>query len=321
MPTSTDTPSALSPYLGYGRRTDKTLPGRAVNASRGLLYVMLALLASAIIWSAVTKLDVVVNANGRLRAEGESLRVSAPEAGVVQAVNVAVGEHVVAGARLVQLDDYKYEAEITRLAADVEAARAQADRSRKSEAAAAVDDPFLLQQARLQTAQDEARLRSLDAQLGEARQARDRMTLRSPVAGKVTRLAVTRPGASLTAGEIAAEIAPDGRPLVAEVLIPNSSMRGILPGMPVRLRFDALPSQDYGYAAGHLVTVDPDADQQGFYKGIVALDQSDLHGPRGSASLRLGLIADARIIIERSSVLSFVLRPLRQFREPITVNR
>ena len=43
---------------------DKVLPGPGILLSRALLYVVLLLIASATVWAAVTRLDIVVYAAG-----------------------------------------------------------------------------------------------------------------------------------------------------------------------------------------------------------------------------------------------------------------
>ena len=93
-----DDASAFAP--GW-QRLDHAPPS---GARRRLLHVLVALLAAAIAWACVGKLDVVVVADGRLVPRTQLKLVQPVEPGVVREVLVAEGASVLAGDPLVRLD-------------------------------------------------------------------------------------------------------------------------------------------------------------------------------------------------------------------------
>ncbi|CAG0987773.1 Hemolysin secretion protein D, plasmid [Burkholderiales bacterium] len=90
-------------------------PGR-----RRLLHALLALLACAVAWTWLGRLDVVVVAEGRLAPRTQLRIVQPPDAGVVREVLVAEGASVLAGELLVRLDAVLAESETRALRAELQ---------------------------------------------------------------------------------------------------------------------------------------------------------------------------------------------------------
>lgn len=111
---------------------DRLLPGPGVLLSRGVLYVVLLLLGAAGIWAAVVRVDVVVQARGRLVVDGEPVPITAPEPGMVIEVAVKVGARVRKDDVLLRLDPLKHASEATQIASQLKALRGEAARHRQS---------------------------------------------------------------------------------------------------------------------------------------------------------------------------------------------
>lgn len=170
-----------------------------------------------------------------------------------------------------------------------------------------------------QAVEGRAKADGLAAKLRQLTGFEHRMSLVSPVAGVVTQLAVLHPGSVVGTGDAAVVLAPDNKPLLAAIQIPNVSMRRLHPGLPVRLRFDAYPYQDFGDLEGVLDRIDPDAGASGEYRAWVSLRQTTLRGVRGAAPVAPGLQLDAEMIVDRRTVLDYLLRPFQRLTEPIRV--
>lgn len=166
----------------------------------------------------------------------------------------------------------------------------------------------------------EAKTIALEIQMGQFGEAERRTSITAPEAGVITHLAVKHPGSMLQTSEPAVQIAPDGRPIMARLAIPNKLMRRVRGGMKVRLRFDALPHQDYGFVDGTLLRIDPDVDKEGAYAAIASLDKTILTGRYGAERLRVGLDCDADIVIEQRSLLDTILRPFKELDQPLRMS-
>ena len=91
--------------------------------------VLLALLALTLIWAVFGRVDVVVNATGKVIPTSRTKTVASVDTAVVRAIHVADGQEVKAGDVLVELDAREYEAERDKAAGDVAAARLKVARS------------------------------------------------------------------------------------------------------------------------------------------------------------------------------------------------
>lgn len=100
---------------------DRVLPGPGVLLTRILLYLIFLILAAALAWTAIARVDVAITAAGRLVVGDEPVRITAPEEAMVVEVPVAVGAHVEAGAVLLQLDCYQHGSDAARTAAEAAA--------------------------------------------------------------------------------------------------------------------------------------------------------------------------------------------------------
>jgi HlyD family secretion protein len=363
------------------RPLDRVLPGAGVFLSRAVFYILLGMIGATILWMGLTDVDVVVQSRGRIVVEGEPVRISVPESGMVIDVGTSVGARVGKGDVLLKLDPFKVTSEAVQLESEIRAVRAESARHResakanrdvletvKSERALTVKTSdiiagqvkalkdlllrgsasvFQVDQKEQELNEARARLVRLDAEFKRSENAADleerqalegdarldglvaklkllheterQMTLTSPVAGTVTRLAVLHPGSYLGSSEQAVVIMPDDRPLRASLQIPNASMRRLRSTMKVKMRFDAYPYQDWGFIEGEILRIDPDADAEGSYRAWVSLARPDITGPRGVEKLRPGLQLQADIIVERRTILDFALTPFKRLNGPVSV--
>ncbi|MCF4130113.1 HlyD family type I secretion periplasmic adaptor subunit [Methylobacterium sp. SyP6R] len=85
---------------------------------RATAWTVMALVAGAVSWASLSRIEIVATAPGRLVPVGEVKRVQPLETSVVKAIHVAEGDHVVAGQVLIDLDP-------TEASADLESTRTE----------------------------------------------------------------------------------------------------------------------------------------------------------------------------------------------------
>ncbi|HZE98503.1 MAG TPA: HlyD family efflux transporter periplasmic adaptor subunit [Planctomycetota bacterium] len=364
------------------RVLDKVLPGPGILLSRAIFYVIFLLLVAAGVWAAAADIDIVVQSRGRLQVEGEPVKITVPEPGMVVEAPVAVGTRVKKGDVLLKLDATKLSSESTQLEAELRAGASEVERHREAAKAGrdvlrkveeekvlardsikivesqvdslkqllkeGVASIFQVNQKEQEVNEHRARIARLEAEIQRSqteaslqeRQAREietrlegvreklslmratekQMTVLSPVDGTVTQASVLHAGRFLSTGEVAFTIHPDAQPLRALLRLPNASMRRLHPGLPVKIRFDAFPYQDYGHLQGEILRIDPDADEEGHYRAWVRLPSAEIRGPRGAEPLRPGLLLEADVVVERRTVLDLAVKPFKRLGEPIRVN-
>ena len=127
-------------------------------------------------------------------------------------------------------------------------------------------------------AQLEAEIANTQNLLNQARTQLVQKFLYAPVEGIVSSLNLSNTGEVVQQGQTIAEIAPKTAPLVLTASLPNGEAGFIKQGMPVQVKLDAYPYQDYGIVSGKVKSISPDTkkdDQLGsVYKVEVALDRN-----------------------------------------------
>jgi hemolysin D len=91
--------------------------------ARGIAFVIVALVASAVLWASLGHVDVVATAEGKIVPNGQVKTIQPFEIGVVKRLLVHDGERVTAGQILIELDPTSNIAEQERIARDLDQAR------------------------------------------------------------------------------------------------------------------------------------------------------------------------------------------------------
>jgi HlyD family secretion protein len=150
--------------------------------------------------------------------------------------------------------------------------------------------------------------------LNSARKKLIQRFLSAPVDGIVSSLDIHHQGEVVQPGRTLAEIAPKTAPLVLSANLPNREAGFIKLGMPVQVKIDAFPYQDYGAIAGKVISISPDTKQdkqQGaVYKVEVALDHNFIIAKGQTIPFKAGQTATADIVIRRRRIAEVLLDPI-----------
>jgi membrane fusion protein len=144
--------------------------------------------------------------------------------------------------------------------------------------------------------------------------------IRAPAAGQIAMLQVNK-GKAVQPQRLQLEIVPENSPLRAELLIPTRAAGFVRVGQEVRLLYDAFPYQNFGAHTGRITelsnTVVTKADAAGpivpeepVYKAVVVLDRPDVDANGRKVPLQVGMLLQAKIILDRRSLARWILDPL-----------
>ena len=114
-------------------------------APRIVMWLLIAFVVIAVIWSIFGRIDVVATAQGKIIPSGGSKIIQPMETATVKAIHVRDGQHVKAGDVLVELDATTAAADVMRIGNDHLTTRLQAERSRAMLAAINQDSPSTLE--------------------------------------------------------------------------------------------------------------------------------------------------------------------------------
>ncbi|MBV6623870.1 MAG: HlyD family efflux transporter periplasmic adaptor subunit [Rivularia sp. (in: Bacteria)] len=164
-----------------------------------------------------------------------------------------------------------------------------------------------------QIAQTSTQIQSLNIQLQQR-------TVRSPIDGIIFELPVSKPGQVLQPGQRIARIAPKGKDMVIKAQMPSSETGFLKVGMPVKIKFDAYPFQEYGIGKGKVKWISPDSKQtaQGgaeIYELEIALDKPYIQNGDKRINLAPGQSATAEVIVRQRRVIDLLLDPFKKLQK------
>ncbi|MGK7953741.1 MAG: HlyD family efflux transporter periplasmic adaptor subunit, partial [Crocosphaera sp.] len=160
--------------------------------------------------------------------------------------------------------------------------------------------------------QTKSQIESLEYQLSQR-------VVKAPIEGTVFDLPIDAEGAVVQPGKRILEIAPQGTNLILKAQMATAESGSVSQGMPVKMKFDAYPFQDFGIIEGTLVEVSPTTTEietpDGktlVYDLTIELDKTCVPTPDECIKLRPGDTAKAEVIIRQRRIIDFVLDPFKK---------
>lgn len=149
----------------------------------------------------------------------------------------------------------------------------------------------------------------------------------APIAGTVFQLPIKKPGAVVRMGQMVTQIAPLGSPLVLRGKMSSSDSGFLKVGLPVKVKFDAYPFQDYDIVPGRLSWISPDSrlasdSSQGtsptvqeFYEVEIELERNYVQNNERKVTLTPGQTATADVVIRQRRIADILLAPFKSLRQ------
>jgi hemolysin D len=146
--------------------------------------------------------------------------------------------------------------------------------------------------------------------------------LKASVDGTVFQLPIQRAGSVVQPGAMIAEISPINSPLVIRAQMATTESGSLKTGLPVKLKFDAYPFQDYGVIEGNLLKISPTTFELDTANGKVAayqlditLNQNCLPTANQCIPLRPGDTATAEVVVRQRRIIDFLLDPFKKLQQ------
>ena len=179
-----------------------------------------------------------------------------------------------------------------------------------------------IQRLELEITQLKAKIVDKENQLVTAKAKLEQRFLYAPVDGVILSLNIQNSGKVVQPGQTVAEIAPQGAPLELSAVIANQDAGFVKVGMPVKVKFDAYPYQDYGIIPGTVSSISADAEVDpkigAVYQVKITLDQDYVTHEEQQIHFKAGQTASAEIIIRRRRIADILLEPIRKLQKDST---
>jgi hemolysin D len=163
-----------------------------------------------------------------------------------------------------------------------------------------------------QIKENQSQMESLNYQLAQR-------IVKAPVNGFIFQLSTFKAGSVLQPGGLVAEIAPKQSSLILKAQMHPTESGSLDLGMPVKLKFDAYPFQDFGIVEGKLINISPTTKvvdtEQGkteSYELEVKLNRDYIQAKNKRVALRPGQTATVEVILRQRRLIDFVLDPFKK---------
>ncbi len=144
----------------------------------------------------------------------------------------------------------------------------------------------------------------------------------APIDGVIFQLPIKGKGTVVQPGKMITEIAPHKKSLILKAQIATKESGSLIKGMPVKIKFDAYPFQDYGVVKGKLIVISPTSkiveNQQSntaTYNLEITLNQTCISTSKECILLRPGDTATAEVIVRQRRVIDFILDPFKKLQQ------
>lgn len=172
-----------------------------------------------------------------------------------------------------------------------------------------------MRQLQLRMTELQAKINETQVLLAQAQAQLKQRLVYAPASGRILTLNVRQTGELLQAGQQLAEIAPQNQPLILSALLPSQEVGFVKVGMPVQVKLDAFPYQDYGVIAGRVSKLSlnskPIENAGLFYQVDIALEKHAIRAKGETIKFRPGQTGTAEIVTRRR-ILDILLDPIKQ---------
>ncbi len=213
----------------------------------------------------------------------------------------------------------KMQGQLTEQLAEVDRLQAEAASKQAAARQTQLEKEQKIQQLEMELNQIKSKTAETQTLLAQAKNKLKQRFLYAPVSGVISALNIHNTGEVVQPGQTIAEMTPNQAPLVLEVSLPNREAGFVKTGMPVQVKFDAFPYQNYGVIPGKVVSISPDAktdERLGVvYRVEVSIDRDSVKANNQTWKLKAGQTATAEIVIRQRSIADILLDPLKQLQK------
>ena len=162
----------------------------------------------------------------------------------------------------------------------------------------------------------ELKLAKLEQELIRTKEQYSFLDISAPISGFVQEVSSLNVGDYVVENQNVLVIVPDDtKSFKVELEVPTKNIGEITSGMEVKYRLSAFPFFEYRGAEGFIETIDSDVrqgnDGQLFYRVCSDIDKVSFKNKKGQEyPLRAGIEVNARIVLEKISVIHFILRKM-----------
>jgi multidrug resistance efflux pump len=317
--------------------------------SRGLIYLILLLLAVATAYSLWGRMDIVAECPAVARPLSDLIKVVADRSGYIDRIYVSEGQEITQDmplflirsresmersqevnrlkleqnrATIASIDSELefWRKEVARLSKDVKdledllksgiVSRKDVEDTRSNLNKAETEVSKL--QSRRNITANESRI--LEQQMAERVEESEKL-ITAESAGTLAELFFKNTGEYIQGSELLCTIVPEDSPIFMDITVANRDIGFIQEQMSVKYKFEAFPSTDYGILKGSVSAIPPAAvenEQIGFVYQVQGPLEKPFFEIEGKAyPIKTGMTATAEIVTENKTIFAILFRRIK----------
>lgn len=143
--------------------------------------------------------------------------------------------------------------------------------------------------------------------------------IKAPVDGIVIQFPFKQVKSFVQVGQLVTQLAPQKSSMILKTQMPSQESGFLKAGMPVKVKFDAYPFQDYGVVTGQVKWISPDSkiventgNKQEVFELDIVLDKNYIQYRGKNINLNLGQTASAEVVTGQKKIGDFILDPFKK---------
>jgi len=141
-----------------------------------------------------------------------------------------------------------------------------------------------------------------------------RLSMRSPVRGRIQGLKIRTIGAVVPPGGVVMEVVPEG-PMLVETRILSKDRGHVTKGQDVNIKVTTFDYARFGSVSGKVEAISPttyidEKTGEPYFKGIVTLDANYVGDVPGQFPVQPGMTVQADIITGNKTIMQYLLKPI-----------
>lgn len=286
------------------------------KVSNIIIWLVLALIVTAVVWAALAKTDISVTAQGSVVPKDNLFSVMSVTGGEVTEIAVEDGQRVNEGDLLFAFDSTNEEETLKLL--DYEISVLEKQKQTYEELMLDVEErlgeeqkDLSIEAERISILQNidslEVQIKELDFKKKEVNQSIDKKRIVATTSGILTNSSVQAKGQLISAGDNLAYIIPDDAELIFKAYVKSSDIEGLKPGDTVSVRIAALKDTPYDRMEGSVQRI---GDVAVNIEGLGSVYRVDISLPElPKDNLKIGQEGNCDVIIGQRTVLSYFIEP------------
>ena len=313
-------------YLNETLRTKFTLfidgliPDKDITKTSILFYIISSFCIIAIIWGSFARIDMVVRASGEVIPASKVKVIQSVFPGVIEKINVRLGDKVKKGEILFVIDEVKTRASFDSNERAYEASILEVETLEKRTkiiedlVMQGAESEMRLLDERLRLVDSKKRLAQAEAQRALQKQQLEQTKILAPYNGIINDVYITTVGEVVQSAQVLANLVPEDEKLITLVNVLPKDISFVKKGMEAKLSFTTYDPSVYGTFSGFVTDIGATTTQKGegvfYYEAYVEIRDEKTK----DITIQSGMAAEITLIGQKRTVLGYVFSPVTKLK-------